>query len=45
MTAALQRSDPRCGEPELQSGDSWELFKLKSLVVLGSVVETVKGWF
>ena len=23
MTGALQRSDPRCGEPELQSGDRW----------------------
>lgn len=45
MTGALQRSDPRCGEPELQAGDRWELFKLKSLVVIGSAVKTVKGWF
>lgn len=45
MTGALQRSDPRCGEPVLQSGDSWELFKLKSLVVIGKTIETVKGWF
>lgn len=45
MTGALQRSDPRCGEPELQSGDRWELFKLKSMVVIGSTVKTVKGWF
>lgn len=45
MTGALQRSDPRCGEPELQSGDSWELFKLKSMVVIGSLVKSVKGWF
>jgi hypothetical protein len=45
MTGALQRSDPRCGEPELQSGDSWELFKLKSLVVIGRLEKTVKGWF
>ncbi|MBF7729445.1 hypothetical protein [Pseudomonas sp. N040] len=45
MTGALQRSDPRCGAAEPQPGDSWELFKLKSLVVIGSLVSTVKGWF
>lgn len=45
MTGALQRSDPRCGEPELQPGDSWALFKLKALVLIGSVVKQVKGWF
>lgn len=45
MTGALQRSDPRCGEPVLQSGDSWELFKLKSMVLIGRSMETVKGWF
>ncbi len=43
MTAALQRSDPRCGEPALQDGDQWELFKLKALVVIGSLVNWVKG--
>ena len=36
MTGALQRSDPRCGEPELQSGDRWALFKLQTLVWIGT---------
>ena len=36
MTGALQRSDPRCGEPALQSGDRWALFKLQTLVWLGT---------
>lgn len=45
MTGALQRSDPRCGEPALQSGDSWQLFKLKSMVVIGGLIKTVEGWF
>ena len=36
MTGALQRSDPRCGEPELQSGDRWALFKLQALVWIGT---------
>ncbi|WP_076536670.1 hypothetical protein [Shewanella sp. UCD-KL21] len=41
MTGALQRSDPRCGEEALESGDSMALFKLKTMVVIGSV----KKWF
>jgi hypothetical protein len=41
MTGALQRSDPRCGEAELESGDTVALFKLKAMVTLGSV----KKWF
>ena len=45
MTGALQRSDPRCGEPALQSGDSWQLFKLKSMVAIGGLIKTVEGWF
>lgn len=35
MIAALQRSDPRCGEAVLQDGDRWALFKLQTLVWLG----------
>ena len=41
MTGALQRSDPRCGEPALESGDTMALFKLKLMVSLG----TAKKWF
>ncbi|MGX9460514.1 hypothetical protein ACWXWU_04640 [Shewanella sp. A14] len=41
MTGALQRSDPRCGEPELEDGDTLALFKLKSMVVIGGI----KKWF
>jgi hypothetical protein len=41
MTGALQRSDPRCGEAELESGDTVALFKLDAMVTLG----TVKKWF
>ena len=36
MTGALQRSDPRCGEAQLQSGDRWALFKLQALVWIGT---------
>ena len=35
MTGALQRSDPRCGEEALESGDSMALFKLKAMVTIG----------
>lgn len=45
MTAALQRSDPRCGEPVLEEGDRWALFKLKSLVLLGKAKAAVTSWF
>ncbi|MDT8989990.1 hypothetical protein RQP54_03865 [Curvibacter sp. APW13] len=41
MTGALQRSDPRCGEPQLESGDTWALWKLRAMVLLGSVI----NWF
>lgn len=34
MTGALQRSDPRCGPPEPQSGDWWALLKLRAIVVV-----------
>ncbi|RPA61506.1 hypothetical protein EGC86_10615 [Shewanella frigidimarina] len=45
MTGALQRSDPRCGEPELQDGDTFALFKLKSMVVLGSAKKWLEDLF
>jgi len=35
MTGALQRSDPRCGEPVPEDGDGMALFKLKAMVFLG----------
>lgn len=41
MTGALQRSDPRCGEPQLESGDTWALWKLRGMVLLGSII----NWF
>lgn len=41
MTGALQRSDPRCGEPALQDGDRLALWKLRAMVVAGGVI----GWF
>ncbi len=42
MTGALQRSDPRCGEPALAEGDRLALLKLKAMVMIGSVMEWVK---
>jgi hypothetical protein len=44
MTGALQRSDPRCGTPEPQSGDTVALFKLRALVLIGMMVGWVKGF-
>ena len=41
MTGALQRSDPRCGAAQLQSGDTAALWKLRALVLVGSAV----NWF
>ena len=41
MTGALQRTDPRCGEPELEDGDTFTLFKLKTMVMIGGM----KKWF
>jgi hypothetical protein len=37
MSGALQRSDPRCGEPALQSGDTMALWKMKGLLMLRAV--------
>jgi hypothetical protein len=45
MTGALQRSDPRCGAPALQPGDSMALWKLRALVLIGTAVSWVKGIF
>ncbi len=45
MTGALQRSDPRCGEPVLQDGDRMALFKLKAMVLIGTLIAWVKGLF
>lgn len=45
MIGALQRSDPRCAEEVLEEGDSWALFKLKTLVLLGKTKAVVSGWF
>ena len=45
MTGALQRSDPRCGTPEPQSGDTVALFKLRALILIGMMVGWVKGIF
>ncbi len=45
MTGALQRSDPRCGEPQLQSGDTWALWKLRALVAVGTTVDWFKNLF
>jgi hypothetical protein len=45
MTGALQRSDPRCGAPAPQPGDTMALFKLRALVLIGTAVGWVKGLF
>jgi len=45
MIGALQRSDPRCGEEVLEEGDSWALFKLNTLVLLGKTKAAITGWF
>ena len=44
MIGALQRSDPRCGEEVLEEGDSWALFKLNTLVLLGKTKAAITGW-
>jgi hypothetical protein len=45
MTGALQRSDPRCGTPALQPGDTVALWKLRAMVLIGTAVSWVKGIF
>jgi hypothetical protein len=45
MTGALQRADPRCGAPEPQPGDAMALFKLRTLVIIGSSLDWIKSLF
>jgi len=45
MTGALQRSDPRCGDAVPESGDSWALFKLRTLAFVGTSIAWVKNLF
>ena len=45
MTGALQRSDPRCGEAQLQNGDTAALWKLRALVLVGGTVSWLKSIF
>ena len=45
MTGALQRTDPRCGPPVPQPGDSMALWKLKALVLAGGAIDWVKSLF
>lgn len=45
MTEALQRSDPRCGPPMLQEGDTMALWKVKAMVVIGTAVGWLKSLF
>ncbi|WP_434951416.1 hypothetical protein ACRWQL_18030 [Shewanella sp. HL-SH4] len=45
MTGALQRSDPRCGESELESGDTVALLKLNAMVTMGVVIKWVEDLF
>jgi hypothetical protein len=41
MTGAIQRSDPRCGEPVLESGDTLALWKIRTIRFIGKS----KAWF
>lgn len=41
MTGALQRSDPRCGDAALESGDTLALIKLKLMITFG----IINKWF
>lgn len=45
MTGALQRADPRCGEPAFEDGDRMALWKLKAMVAVGSVINWAKSLF
>ena len=45
MTGALQRTDPRCGEPALQDGDRATLWKLRAMVFVGTTLGWLKGLF
>lgn len=41
MTGAIQRSDPRCGEPALEPGDTLALWKIEALRFIGKT----RAWF
>ena len=41
MTGAMQRSDPRCGEPALESGDTLALWKIEAIRFIGKT----RAWF
>jgi hypothetical protein len=41
MTGAVQRSDPRCGEPVLESGDALALLKIRTIRFIGKA----RAWF
>ena len=41
MTGAVQRSDPRCGEPVLESGDTLALWKIRTIRLIGKMM----AWF
>lgn len=43
MTGALQRSDPRCGEPALKDGDRMALLKLKAMILIGGILQWFKS--
>ena len=45
MTGALQRSDPRCGEEALESGDTMALIKLKAMVTIGLTKKWLEDLF
>jgi len=45
ITGALQRSDPRCGEAEMGSGDRLALFKLNAMVTIGLAKKWVEELF
>lgn len=45
MTGALQRSDPRCGEEALESGDTMALLKLKVMVTIGLTKKWLEDLF
>ena len=43
MTGALQRSDPRCGPPTPQPGDTVALLKLRALLLIGTAASWLTG--
>jgi hypothetical protein len=43
MTGAVQRSDPRCGEPVLEPGDTLALWKIRTIRFIGKTKAWLKG--